>query len=116
MGNPVVHFEIMAPNAEKARQFYGELFGWQMQVLPPEMDYTHVKQEPGGIGGGIGEDAGRPGQRVIVYVQVDDPQAYLDRAVAMGGRVLQPVMEIPGVVTTAQFADPRGIIVGLVKG
>lgn len=54
--------------------------------------------------------------RVTVYVQVPDLQATLDQAVAMGGRVLMPPAEIPGVVTLALFADPDGNAIGLLKG
>jgi len=54
--------------------------------------------------------------RTTFYVQVPDLQATLDQAVAKGGKVVMPPMEIPGMVTLAQFADPEGNLVGLVKG
>jgi predicted enzyme related to lactoylglutathione lyase len=49
------------------------------------------------------------------YTEVDDPQAYLDRIEQAGGRTVVPVTEIPDMVTFAQFADPQGNVVGLVK-
>jgi predicted enzyme related to lactoylglutathione lyase len=67
----------------------------------------------GTIGGGIGEAQG-PNQ-VIFYIEVDDPQAYLDRIDKAGGRTVVPVTEIPDMVTFAQFSDPQGNVVGLVK-
>ncbi len=39
-------------------------------------NYSLLDHEGHGIGGGIGE--GDP--RVTVYIEVDDPQAYLDKA------------------------------------
>jgi predicted enzyme related to lactoylglutathione lyase len=66
-----------------------------------------------GIGGGVGQGEQA---KVMFYVQVADPQSALDQAVALGGRVVQPVMEIPGAVTMAQFADPEGNVIGIVKG
>lgn len=33
----------------------------------------------------------------------------------MGGKTVVPVTEIPDMVTFAQFADPEGNVVGLVK-
>ncbi|NIR46995.1 hypothetical protein GWO43_00740, partial [candidate division KSB1 bacterium] len=67
------------------------------------------------IGGGIGPAQEGPGH-VTFYVQVDDPQAYLDKAESLGGKTLVPVTEIPNMVTFALFQDPEGHMVGLVKG
>jgi hypothetical protein len=43
----------------------------------------------------------------VFYIQVDDPQAYLDRIEQAGGKTVVPVTVIPGLVTFAQFADPK---------
>ena len=52
---------------------------------------------------------------VTIYVEVEDLQAYLDKAVSLGGTVVMPVTVIPNMVTMAQFADPQGNVVGMVK-
>jgi uncharacterized protein len=113
MGAPVTWFEISTSDAKAARAFYAKLFGWNLQVLE-ETDYalvdTGVKDA---IGGGIGQAQG-PNQ-VIFYIEVDDPQAYLDRIAQAGGKTVVPVTEVPGMVTFAQFADPQGNVVGLFK-
>ena len=51
---------------------------------------------------------------VTFYVQVEDPQAALDKAESLGGKTVLPVMTIPDTVTLALFADPEGHVVGLV--
>ena len=114
MPNPVTHFEIIGKDAGKLQQFYSSLFGWKVDAANP-MDYGMVEAQDGhGIGGGIA--ASQDGQSyVTVYVEVDDPQAYLDKAVSLGARVLMPVTEVPGSVTIAQFADPEGNLIGIVK-
>ena len=48
------------------------------------------------------------------FVGVDDPQRYLDRAIADGGTQVMPVTVIPGAVTMAQFKDPSGNLMGIV--
>jgi predicted enzyme related to lactoylglutathione lyase len=53
---------------------------------------------------------------VVFYIQVDDPEAYLDRIQQAGGKTVVPVMELSGMVTFAQLADPQGNVVDLVKG
>ena len=49
------------------------------------------------------------------YAQVDDLQAYLDKAEQLGGMTVMPPTEIPNVVTLAMFSDPEGNIIGMVK-
>ena len=46
---------------------------------------------------------------------MDDLQSCLDEAERSGGKTVLPVTEIPNMATIAQFADPEGNVVGLVK-
>ena len=112
MGNSVVHFEVTGKDGAKLRDFYGKVFGWTFNVMP-EMDYGLVDNGGKGINGGIGTNP--DGGSALFYVEVADPQATLDQAGKLGGKTTAPVMEIPGVVTLAQIADPEGNRVGLVK-
>ncbi len=113
MPNPVVHFEIQSSDPEKSQTFFKELFEWHVEVVPG-MGYGVVDTHAGGINGGIGDT--QDGQtHVTFYIEVDDLQAYLDKAETMGGKTVVPVTEIPGIVTMALFSDPAGAVVGLVK-
>ena len=112
MGAPVTWFEISTGDAKAVREFYAGLFGWKLEVLE-EVNYALVDTgAEGAIGGGIGEAQG-PNQ-VIFYIEVDDPQSYLDRVEGAGGKTVVPLTETE-MVTFAQFADPQGNVVGLVK-
>src|SRR6184192_3957386 len=66
-----------------------------------------------GIGGGIGQAQEGDGY-VTVYAEVDDPQAYLDKAEQLGGQTVVPVTEME-MVTFALFTDPEGHLFGIVK-
>ena len=111
MPNPVVHFEIGGADAAALQQFYAQAFDWTVNADNP-MQYGLVEAEEGaGIGGGITE-AEQPG--VLIYIEVDDLQSYLDRVEAAGGTTVQEVTTIPGMVTMALFADPQGNVIGLV--
>jgi uncharacterized protein len=115
MANPVVHFEIGAADDQQLLRFYGELFGWGLQAFPG-VNYTLVDTRGGGgINGGIGR-SGTGEAWVSFYVDVDDPQAYLDKAEALGGRTVLEVVELPGKAAFAMFDDPDGLLVGLVHG
>jgi predicted enzyme related to lactoylglutathione lyase len=115
MGAPVTHFEVSAKDLMRAREFYSALFGWKIG-LDSQMHYgmvdTGVKM---GINGGIGQATGE-NPKVTFYVQVEDVQGYLDKAVGLGGKVVVPLTEVPEGVTFAQFSDPDGNVIGLVKG
>ena len=115
MSHPVVHFEIQSNQADELHRFYSALFGWDINTDNPQ-EYgfvtTHEKGEIG-IDGGI--SATPTGQKkVIFYVQSDDLNASLRKAVDQGGQVISPVTAIPGAATFALFADPEGNVVGLV--
>jgi predicted enzyme related to lactoylglutathione lyase len=114
MGAPVTWFEINTGDAEAVSGFYAGLFEWNLQTVEGPGYYALVDTgTEGAIGGGISEAQGP--DRVVFYIEVDDPQAYLDRIEQAGGKTVVPVTEIPDMVTFAQFADPHGNVVGLVK-
>jgi uncharacterized protein len=112
MGNPVVRFEVGATDHQALVRFYGELFGWGLEAASE--GYTMVDTRGGGgINGGIGRSqSGAPW--ATFYVEVDDLQATLDRAEALGGRTVLPVTEFPG-MAFAMFDDPDGLLVGLMR-
>ena len=63
-----------------------------------------------------GVTASQDGQTMVnIYVEVDDPDAYLRKAEQMGRKTVMPTTEVPNMVTFAMFSDPDGNIVGLVK-
>jgi predicted enzyme related to lactoylglutathione lyase len=114
MGCPVVHFEIHATDRKELKGFYQDLFGWKIKDNNP-LGYGIVDTDADkkGIGGGLYEQDSAPA--VVIYVEVDDPEEYLDRVEDMGGDVIVPVTSIPGMVTYAVFEDPQGNKIGLVK-
>ncbi len=116
MAAPVTHFEINAKDGKRAQDFYASLFDWKINVVP-EMNYGLVDTGwKGGIGGGIGQVDANTGPSATFYVQVEDVQAYLDKAVRLGGKIVQPLVEVPNMVTYGLFADPDGNVIGIVKG
>ena len=112
MSNPVMHFELMGKDAIALQGFYAKVFGWKLSPPLAEFgNYSLLDNEGKGIGGGIGE--GDP--RVTVYIEVDDPQAYLDKAAKAGATVLMGVTKVTEDTTIALFADPAGNMTGLLK-
>jgi len=116
MGNAVTHFEINGTNGKALGEFYAKAFDWHVDDNNP-MNYGMVDTHAGkGINGGIGTPPdGSSG--VTVYIEVDDLQAALDKIEKLGGKTINPPMEVPGAgISLAHFADPEGHVIGLSKG
>jgi len=112
MGSPVTWFEVVGKDGAALQTFYSDAFGWELQDAG--MGYGMLTEPEQGIGGGIGQAPEGDGH-VTFYVEVDDPQAALDKIEGLGGRTVVPVTEME-MVTFALFADPEGHVVGIVKG
>lgn len=116
MAQPVVHFEIIARDAEATRDYYGELFEWEYDADNP-VGYAVVRREDDdtGIGGGIGAAPEGYSGHVTFYVQVADVEASLAKAESLGGtRMMGPEKVMEG-VEIGLFNDPEGNTVGVVK-
>ena len=117
MGNAVTHFEINGSNGKALGEFYAKTFDWHVDHNNP-MDYGMVDTHAGkGINGGIGQGQDPDQNWVTIYIEVDDLQATLAKIEKLGGKTVNPPMEIPGTgISLAHFQDPEGHLIGLSKG
>jgi predicted enzyme related to lactoylglutathione lyase len=113
MASPVVHFEVVGRDGAALQSFYGDLFGWKIDV-DNEMNYGIVDNEGKGINGGVGGTMPEGDPHVTWYVAVSDINATLEKAEQMGGKTVLPRQELP-MVTLALFNDPEGNLIGLVE-
>ena len=112
-GPSVVHWEVQARDPAAQQQFFGELFGWNVDANNPQNYGMVGPTGPKSIGGGIGGTTDAP--RATFYVQVPDINASLAKAESLGAQTVMARMDI-GVVIMAQFRDPEGNIIGLIEG
>lgn len=117
----VVHFEIPADDQKRARKFYQEALGWRIEAVPG-MDYSMVittdmddDGQPAAAGAINGGMLARDGQITtpVITVDVPDINATLKSVEKLGGSVVMPKNEIPGMGYTAYFKDSEGNIMGL---
>ncbi len=124
----VAHFEIAVDDKEKAKEFYGSVFGWQIMDVPVQMGggtgtytiamttatdpQTQMPTEPGAINGAIVERTGQiTGPVITIYVDsIDD---CLDKIAGAGGTVVAGKQEVPGMGYYAYVTDVSGNVVGL---
>ena len=121
MGQPVMHFEIVGKDGERLRNYFSELFGWEIDADNP-MNYGIVAREGNlspegiGIGGGIaGAPEGYAGH-LTFYVGVPDVEAALAKAESLGGtRIMGPDAIPEAGIEIGHFTDPEGHLIGLVR-
>jgi uncharacterized protein len=115
MANPITWFEIIGKDSEQLQKFYRDVFNWKLAPPVKEMgNYSLVEGFQPGIGGGVGGSENDQG-RITIYVEVDDPQKYLNKAVAGGAVLLMPVTTVTPTTTIAMFRDPAGNTMGILK-
>ena len=120
----VVHFEIPADDLDRAKTFYGSVFGWQITTMPmgggdytgvtttPVDQQTMMPKAPGAINGALVErDESTPA--TVVTIDVDAIDEALQQIEAAGGSTVTPRTAIPGMGAFAYFKDPEGNVVGL---
>ena len=124
--NPVVHFEMPAEDRERMSRFYTKAFGWQTQMMGPEMsDYVVVTttesddagpKQRGAINGGFFPKKKEvPAQVPSVVIAVDDIQGSMKKVTDAGGKVLGDPMDIPGVGRYVSFVDTEGNRVSMLQ-
>jgi len=121
MVGEVSHFEIPYVKADRAKKFYGTVFGWKMNDVP-EMNYTMVSTGPV-------DDKGRPTQLSVVNggmmkrstqikaptvtITVDDIDKALERVKDEGGKVVMKKQPVGEMGWTAYIKDTEGNVIGL---
>ncbi len=109
----VCHFEIPADDVERARKFYGELFGWKIEKFPGStpMEYWGIttgaaEGEVSPLGGGMMKRE-MPGQYITIYIEVPSVADYAEKVKKLGGQVVVPKTAIPEMGYYAVCLDPE---------
>ena len=123
----VVHFEMPYEDRDRMASFYEKAFGWQTNVLGPEMGNYVVAvttetspegqpKNPGAINGGFYQKPDdSAGQHPSVVIAVNDVKEAMRKITAAGGKLLGEPMEIPGVGQYASFFDTEGNRVSILQ-
>ena len=114
MANPFVHIELNTTNTAKAKEFYGQLFGWKLSDMPMgDMTYTMI-DVGGGTGGGITrQNMPNAPSGWVPYVQVDNLKASTEKARSLGAKILMENEPAGEMGTLSVFQDPTGAVIGL---
>jgi hypothetical protein len=121
MTGRVVHFEVPFDDGQRARSFYRDAFGWELQEMP-EMNYTMVTSGPSGeqgpteagfINGGMLERNMSPARGPVLVVDVDNIDEALATIGKLGGATVVGRTAVADMGFSAYFTDPEGNVMGL---
>jgi predicted enzyme related to lactoylglutathione lyase len=107
--------DLFTTDADKSRQFYGELFGWTAEEPNPEFGgYFNFQKDGVRIAGCMTNDGSSGGPDVwSVYLAVADAQKTIDAAGKNGGQVIVPAMQVGNLGTMGVVADAGGAAIGM---
>jgi predicted enzyme related to lactoylglutathione lyase len=115
--------ELHARGFDGVKPFYGAVFGWDPQPFGPPSEgqppYFVWNLGDRGIGGGMEMEAGAPDEVPsywLTWFAVEDRDATVEQAQALGASVLMTGMEMPGVGKMAVLSDPQGATFGILQG
>jgi len=112
-----VHFEILAEDPGKLAEFYKAVFDWEIadwgggdQIY--WLATTGADNEPGINGGFMWRSLD---QAVINTIEVGSLEEATSKIEAAGGKIVHGPNKVPGQGMHAYFADPEGILFGVMQ-
>ncbi len=104
----------MSNDPQACRAFYGAVFDWRFDdaSLP---GYTLIDAGGEPSGAIFPKPDSAPGPCLNIYFQVADIDTTLHRVTENGGRIVVNKTRIPGTGFFAMFADPEGLVVGIMQ-
>jgi len=110
----IVWFEIPADNMERAKKFYGALFGWKINAFPGMPDYWHIDTG----GNDDSPDGGmmarkHPSQPITSYISVKSVAQSAKKVEKLGGKICMPKTGVPSMGYFAVCQDTEGNVFAL---
>lgn len=107
--------DLFSSDTDKARQFYGELFGWTAEDTGPEYGgYINFSKDGALVAGCMHNDgtAGTP-DGWNTYLAVADAKETVESASDHGATVYMQPMQVMDLGSMAMVADPGGAAIGI---
>lgn len=111
--------DLMVQDVERAKTFYGELFGWEFEDQGEDYGhYTTIQKDGVPVGGLMAamDQQGNPVEADSVwtlYLAVEDIEKTVADVQAAGGKLCMGPMRVPGSGHMAVISTPSGAAVGL---
>jgi uncharacterized protein len=105
--------DLLTPDADKAAEFYGGLFGWTVEEIPDAMGYRVIRNG-GRMNGGMFPAADGP-VAWMPYFGHEDVERLLGEIAGLGGTVHNGPVQMPQ-GTIAVLGDPQGAVFAVWTG
>ncbi len=107
--------ELATPDAAKACEFYGSLFGWRFETNEMGMGPYHlIKVGDTSVGGIMTPPQGGPAMWGN-YVTVASCDETVEKAKSLGGTLCAGPFDIPHVGRMAVLQDPQGAVIQVIS-
>ena len=116
----LVHFELPADDIERAKKFYKDNFGWEINNIPEmnynvvhttEVDEKFMPKKIGAINGGIMERG--IVKSPVITINVKDIKRAIEDVKKSGGAFVKGPDQIGDMGLSAYVKDSEGNIIGL---
>lgn len=107
MPNPVVRWQIISSEPDKAAGFYQKLFEWKLSKVNA-LGYRELSAGAG-IDGGVWPAPQAKSGFVQLFIEVADVEQCIAKATRLGAKVLVPKSVLPDGDTMAVLLDPLGV-------
>jgi uncharacterized protein len=110
--------ELATRDVDKAKEFYGALFGWEFSEMPGSSPAYHVIKNQGADNGGIiqmDEKWGEAPPHWMVYFSVADVEATSRRVAELGAKLLMEPFDVPPVGRMCTVQAPQGAIFSVIQ-
>jgi uncharacterized protein len=107
--------ELMTRDPERDKKFYSEALGWSFEGMPmPNGTYWVAKVGDRLVGGLFPLSPQYDGvpESWMSYIAVDDVDARVKKAQALGAELMKPILDIPGVGRIAVLTELGGSVIG----
>lgn len=120
----VVHFEVHVDDMERAKTFYGEVFGWTFEDWSEYAGMPYFGAVTGdadamGINGalvqrrGPAPQSGQPVNGFACTMGVADYDAVEAKILSLGGKVALPKYALPGMAWQGYYLDTENNVIGI---
>lgn len=106
------HFELPVTDNERAKRFYGKVFGWQFQEAP-QLNYVMFETPGKTVGGGFLHPTGAMPFKVTNYLAVKSIDATVPKIKEFGGKLVKEKTEVGDMGWMLHFEDTEGNLVAL---
>ena len=107
MSGDLVYFQLNVADGEKAKAFYSGLFGWEIEPGNVPGGFQFVGPSPHGGAFAGGQTDPRP----LVYFDVDDLEAGMEKVRELGGEAGEPQQAGAGRFSVCK--DDQGVEFGI---